>query len=223
MASENLIWRQICILNVISIRCSATSDSTTGHEKPDLHNDAKISRSHRAAVLPSVLLCNVRAIANKIDELECVCNLNSADVVCVTETWLTDTIPDSAVSMKNYVLFHRDRPTYAGGIAAYINCDIPCQIVSTPMLVDSPTEILWIKLRPRRLPRQVSIILLGIIYHPPHATAEDNNVLYQHVRETVDSFTLNHPDCLVYLTGDFNPASTNVSSERHWNSRLVFD
>ena len=185
----------------------------TGHEKPDLHNDVNISRSHHAAVLPSVLLCNVRAIANKIDELECVCNLNSADVVCVTETWLTDTIPDSAVSMKNYVLFRRDRPTYAGGIAAYINCDIPCRIVSTPMLVDSPTEILWIKLRPRRLPRPMSIILLGIIYHPPHAMAEDNNVLYQHVRETVDSFTLNHPDCLVYLTGDFNPASTNVSSE----------
>lgn len=48
---------------------------------------------------------------------------------------------------------------------------------------------------------------------PPHATAEDNNILYRHVRETVHSFTLNHPDCLVYLTGDFNPASTNVSPE----------
>lgn len=152
-----------------------------------------ISRSYRVAVLPSVLLCNVRAIANKIDELECTCNLNSADVVCVTETWLTDTIPDSAVSMNNYVLFRRDRPNHAGGIAAYINCDIPSQIVSTPTLA----EILWIKLRPRRLARPVSIILLGIVYHPPHATAEDNNILYQHVRETVDRFTLNHPGCLV--------------------------
>ena len=36
--------------------------------------------------------------------------------------------------MKNYVLFRRDRPTPAGGIAAHINCDIPCQIVSTPTL-----------------------------------------------------------------------------------------
>ena len=106
----------------------------TGHKKLHLHNDVNISRSYRVAVLPSVLLCNVRAIANKIDELECVCNLNSADVVCVTETWLTDTIPHSAVSMKNYVLFRRDRPTHPGGIAAYINCDIPCQIVSTPTL-----------------------------------------------------------------------------------------
>ena len=39
-----------------------------------------------------------------------------------------------AVSMKNYVLFRRDRPTHAGGIAAYIDCDIPCQIISTPTL-----------------------------------------------------------------------------------------
>ena len=185
----------------------------TGHEEPDLHNHVNTSRSYRVAVLPSVLLCNVPAITNKIDELECVCILNSADVVCVTETWLADTIPDSAVSMKNYVLFRRDRPTYAGGIAAYINCDILCQIVSTPTLVDPLTEILWIKLRPQRLPRPVSIILLGIVYHLSYATAEDNNILYQHVRETVDSFTLNHPDCLVYLTGDFNPASTNLSPE----------
>ena len=86
------------------------------HEKLHLP-DVNISRSYRVAVLPSVLLC--------------VCNLNSADVVCVTETWLTDTIPDSALSMKNYVLFRRDRPTHAGGIAAYINCDIPCQIVGS--------------------------------------------------------------------------------------------
>ena len=58
----------------------------TGHEKLHLHNDVNISRLYRVAVLPSVLLCNVRAIADKIDELERVCNLNSADVVCVTET-----------------------------------------------------------------------------------------------------------------------------------------
>ena len=115
--------------------------------------------------------------------------------------------------MKNYVLFRRDRPTHPGGIAAYINCDIPCQIVSTLTLADSPTEILWIKLRPRHPLRPVSIILLAVVYHPPHATAEDNNILYQHVRETVDSFTLNHPACLVYFTCDFNPAWTNVSPE----------
>ena len=41
----------------------------TGHEKPHLHNDVNISRLYHVAVLPSVLLCNVRAIANKIDEL----------------------------------------------------------------------------------------------------------------------------------------------------------
>ena len=33
----------------------------TSHEKPHLHNDVNISRSYRVAVLPSVLLCNVRA------------------------------------------------------------------------------------------------------------------------------------------------------------------
>ena len=51
--------------------------------------------------------------------------------------------------------------------------------------------------------------LLGIIYHPP--SAEDNAKLYEHVKTMVDSYTLLHPECLVLVTGDFNPTSTNIA------------
>ena len=53
----------------------------------------------------------------------------------------------------------------------------------------------------------------GVIgYLPPHASSEDNNVLYSHVQETVDWFLHLYPEALVCVTGDFNPASTNISS-----------
>ena len=71
---------------------------------------------------------------------------------------------------------------------------------------------MWLHVKPFRLPRSVSSVLIGLIYHPPHASSEDNNVLFSHVQETVDWFLHLYPEALVCVTGDFNPASTNISS-----------
>ena len=71
---------------------------------------------------------------------------------------------------------------------------------------------MWLHLRPIRLPRSISTILLGIVYHPPSATSEDNDKLYTHVQETVDSYLSAHPESLIYVVGDFNPNSTNISA-----------
>ena len=54
-------------------------------------------------------------------------------------------------------------------------------------------------------------MLLADIYHPPYATAKDNNNLYNHVQATVDLYSLEHPECLICVVGDFNPNSTNIS------------
>ena len=59
--------------------------------------------------MPRLLLTNVRCLIPKFDELEVVPNVNEADIICVTETWLTPDIPDSALSYSNFVLFRNDR------------------------------------------------------------------------------------------------------------------
>ena len=51
---------------------------------------------------------------------------NDVDIACITETWLSDEIHDSQVSLKDFTLFRKDRPTHAGGIAAFIRSCIPC-------------------------------------------------------------------------------------------------
>ena len=48
--------------------------------------------------MPRLLLTNVRSLIPKIDELEVVANVNEADIICITKTWLTPDIPDSALS-----------------------------------------------------------------------------------------------------------------------------
>ena len=50
--------------------------------------------------IPTILVCNIRSLAPKIDELGCVMNLNSADVISVTETWLIfDAIDEKKVTV----------------------------------------------------------------------------------------------------------------------------
>ena len=165
--------------------------------------------TRESITVPWLLICNARSFAPKIDELQCIVANNEVDIVCVSETWLSDEIPDPP--LLNYVFYRRDRTyTSGGGVAVYVNCKIGSCRLDAPDL-DGISESLWVQLRPTRLPRGISSILLGIIYHPPSASAEDNAKLYEHVNTMVDSYTLRHPECLVLVTGDFNPTSTNIA------------
>lgn len=167
-----------------------------------------------AHTIPTILVCNIRSLAPKIDELECVTNLNNADIVCITETWLSEEIPDNYVSLADFSLFRRDRHTRGGGVAIYVNPSIQCK----RLVVDDPpdfiTESLWLQLRPIRLPRPISSIIIGVIYHPPQASTDDNNRLYEYIQRTVDSYLIDYPDSLICIVGDFNPNSTNISPKR---------
>jgi hypothetical protein len=60
----------------------------------------------------------------------------------------------------------------------------------------------------------VSSILIAVVYHPPHASADDNYKVYNHIQGVVDSHLACHPDGLICIVGDFNPNSTNISSSR---------
>ena len=70
--------------------------------------------------IPTILVCNIRSSALKIDELGCVINLNSADVICVTETWLSEEISDSYVSLPNFLGFVK--------IEQHVVVELPCML-----------------------------------------------------------------------------------------------
>ena len=111
------------------------------------------------------------------------------------------------------MVFRKDRSvSRGGGLAVYVNSTIPCKSLSQFANPGNVSECLWLQLRPRRLPRSVSSVLLAVIYRPPYATAQDNNNLYNHVKATVDLYSLEHPECLICVVGDFNPNSTNIST-----------
>ena len=44
--------------------------------------------------IPAILSTNVRALTNKVDEIQKIVELNSVSAICITETWLSPNVPD---------------------------------------------------------------------------------------------------------------------------------
>ena len=149
------------------------------------------------------------SLVPKMIELQGVVDVNLPGFVSITETWLSPAVPDSAVHLSNYILFRRDRPTHAGGVCIFVDAEIPCSCLRA---FESPeVESIWVKARPLRLPRQVSMILVGTVYHPPFSTVVDFQRLLQHIQDNVESFLRDHPEGLIFICGDFNPTRTRIT------------
>ena len=69
----------------------------------------KLSKSYlRVSVNINLLYFNVGSLLPKIDNLRSICTLYSPDIVCIVETWLGDTILDSAIAIQGYHLCRLD-------------------------------------------------------------------------------------------------------------------
>ena len=157
-------------------------------------------------------LANVRSLRFKVDELQAVANLNLPGIICITENWLDSDVADSAISLDGFCCFRSDRIDGYGSVCTYVTSHIPCK-----RLVDfesSDVESLWLTIWPFRLPRAVSLILLGVVYHPPRNGPNDNKILLKHIQNNVDSFLCKHPEGVVVVWGDFNPISTGISEQQ---------
>ena len=205
----------------ITLRITQRTNRIKSYEKPPIRSSNRCNLIHicntreklPSSNLPSILMANVRSLLPKVDELDTIAQLNSAQVISITETWLSNAIPDRAVNVPNFILMRKDRShcnkSIGGGICAYVHHSIPAERLTNFELPG--LETLWIHLKPYRLPRHTSTIILGVIYYPPSAKADDNEILTEHINFNVDSLLNKYPDALIVLTGDFNPSSTNIS------------
>ncbi len=86
--------------------------------------------------LPSILLANVQSLENKMDDLRARISfqrdIRDCNIFCLTETWLTPSVPDTAVTPSdNFSVLRMDRTAEArknkgGGVCFMINkkwCD----------------------------------------------------------------------------------------------------
>ena len=137
------------------------------------------------------------------------------DIACITETWLTNNIPNSVVNISDHTLVRKDRnlDKRGGSVCAYIKSSIGFTTIDE--LNASSFETLWIYVRPNRLPRGFSCLIIGIIYHPPQ---DDDASFTEHLISSLDTALNKYPNAGIMLVGDFNRLNYRVISN-HFNLR----
>ncbi|KAI4894209.1 hypothetical protein NFI96_027345, partial [Prochilodus magdalenae] len=80
--------------------------------------------------LPSLLLANVRSLENKLDELRARITtqreIRDCCALILTETWLSDSTPDSAIQLQTHSVHRGDRTAASGknkggGVCVFVN------------------------------------------------------------------------------------------------------
>ena len=126
-----------------------------------LHSDVNnvLAFSSRPSIQP-------KASIPSLLTLECVACQNNTDVICVTESWLTNDVPVSAIAMSDFMVFQKDQSvSCGGGLVVCVNSTIRCKTLSQFANPGNVSECLWLQLRPCRLPRSVSSVLLATGCH----------------------------------------------------------
>ncbi|KAI3359146.1 hypothetical protein L3Q82_002679 [Scortum barcoo] len=166
--------------------------------------------------VPSMIMGNVNSLPNKIDELAALTkNLKTfreCSLLCLTETWLTASIPDANVELPDFSTVRADRDTKAcgkrkgGGLALYVNkrwCN-PGHVNIKISTCCRDIELLAVSLRPYYLPREFSHAIVVVVYIPPRADAE---AACDVIHSAVAKLQTQHPEALVLISGDFNHAT----------------
>ena len=171
---------------------------------------------------PSFLLTNLQSFGNpgptdKISELCEVLRLNSIDVGVFTETWATDvTLKRLEAEVDGYTMFHSTRENClrsSGGVSIFVKTHFPANKID--IVVPNHLEILYVSIRPKKLPRTVSNIVLCGVYFPGTSSlyAPSQEDILLHLTEAIQSFYDKFANPLIILLGDFNDLKTNDLSE----------
>lgn len=165
-----------------------------------------------------MLLTNVNHLLNKLDELSIVASSINPDIIAVTETWLNIEIADSVCSLPSYSIIRRDRINgLGGGVMLYVRNGLYYHCLDNLLDNRGNFEVVFISIRPRILPRPLSIIIVAVVYCPPWYDAAASRELCNYIFSSVDCLTSRYPSAGFLIAGDFNTLDTSI-----FNRHLCF-
>ena len=167
---------------------------------------------------PSLLLTNPTSLTNKIDELHVIAKQQHSDIVAVCESWLTPEMPIEPYLLHGYhAPIRRERTgKRGGGVLCYVKDRFPMRQWNE--LCDPDVESIWLTVFPQRLPRQFSVISIGIIYHPP---GQNHKNLTHHIQRCCDYLILKYPQTGIIIMGDLNEYKTQTIQTSYKLKQLV--
>ena len=154
----------------------------------------------------------------KLDEIYSrFCVSDHYDVICLTETWLNPSIPDMVIELPGYSLHRRDRADGYGGVAIYIDVNVPSTMLHN--LTSDVVENIWLLLN---IGNQK--MALSVFYRPPNSDQMHVTNFIEEFNVQLNAIQQYKPD-LICITGDFNDRRSTWSAV-HCNSdlkNLLFD
>ncbi len=139
-------------------------------------------------------------------------DIRDCKILCLTETWLTPMVPDTAVTPSdNFSVLRMDRTaeagkTKGGGVWFFINkkwCD-PRNISILSRSCAPHLEHLSIICCPFYLPRDFSSIVVTAVYITPQT---DTSLALSKIHDELSGYINKHPDAACIIAGDFNKAN----------------
>ena len=150
---------------------------------------------------------NVRSLTAHLDEVNLLLLREQLDVLCLSETWLTEAVESSVLLFPGYAITRLDRKARktGGGVAVLHRCTLRVEQLRVPA-EGSTLEALWLRVIDR------TAVIVGTMYRPPSGpTAPAIDDLH---RQLTSILAHNQP---MYVLGDFNfdilhPAKPGVST-----------
>uniref|UniRef100_A0A3B3CCL8 Reverse transcriptase domain-containing protein n=1 Tax=Oryzias melastigma TaxID=30732 RepID=A0A3B3CCL8_ORYME len=133
---------------------------------------------------------NIRSVVSKTEQLEHLLTESNLDYLCLSETWLKPSTPQSVFHIEGYNVFRCDRKQgKGGGVMIYVKEKFDCTTIEN--LSDSlECTGITIKLSP-----EMSFVVI-VIYRPPSA----KDIFFTHLTEILKK--CNNKETI--LLGDFN-------------------
>lgn len=133
---------------------------------------------------------NARSLVPHFNEIRDLLTSSNFDVLAISETWLTDAIPNSAISIDGYTFYRADRDGRGGGTGIYIKNTFKSTAIELNIFV----EQVWIRVKIGK-----TVYAIGSVYRAP---AVDINSFLERFEDTLSDIL---PTCDEMLClGDFN-------------------
>lgn len=137
-----------------------------------------------------IIHINSRSLISKLEEIKILAFKTKAAIICVTETWLDDSVAEPEIEIKGYQVIRKDRNRKGGGVCLYIKTSLAFNQRND--LEIEELEAIWCEiLLPKTKP-----IVVGCCYRPP----KQSNFL-ELLEENILKFSY---DAEIIILGDMN-------------------
>ena len=138
---------------------------------------------------------NAQSLNSKLDEFRLVFENSGVDIVCVSETWLSNSTPDGIIAPEGYQIFRNDRESRGGGVAIFVRNGLTCRVLMKSSSSISPGDgnIEFIFVEVSSYGRKM---LVGCVYRP------NNRISFSNFYDAIGTLTMEYED--VVVCSDFN-------------------